>query len=215
MFHAYRYIRCSMWAPFCAKHLCSRSTQLFITLIRMSGEMSSQAAKIRCSKWRTSHIPGWTITWPVDRSSWSHGMASTFTRPQSLEFLFVGSSEGQGIPREDPRCSSFGTTDLGSLWWHFAWHSYQGYEQLGGSTAQMLGTEGGPHWAPYVTVSMEPVNAFNFLRNEDIWKRTSPLRSSSTSSPKTCIQLPPSQLKCSTWIQYGHLQNGGLQGHPT
>jgi len=23
--------------------------------------------------------------------------------------------------------------------------SYQGYEQLGGSTAQMLGTEGGPH----------------------------------------------------------------------
>jgi hypothetical protein len=37
MFHAYRYIRCSMWVPFCAKHLCSRSTQLFITLIRMKG----------------------------------------------------------------------------------------------------------------------------------------------------------------------------------
>jgi hypothetical protein len=32
----------------------------------------------------------------------------------------------------------------------------------------MLGTEGGPHLAPYVTVSMGPVNACNFLRNKDI-----------------------------------------------
>ena len=72
----------------------------------------------------------------------------------------------------------------------------------------------GPHWAPYVTVSMEPVNACNFLRNKDIWKRTSPLCSSSNSSPKTCITLPPSHLKCSTGIQYGRLQNGGRQGHP-
>ena len=58
----------------------------------------------------------------------------------------------------------------------------------------MFGTEGGPHWAPYVTVSMELVNACNFLRNKDIWKRTSPLCSSSNSSPKTCIILPPSYL---------------------
>jgi len=34
-------------------------------------------------------------------------------------------------------------------------------------------------------------------------------------SPKTCITLPPSHLKCSTGIQYRHLQNGGRQGHPT
>jgi hypothetical protein len=38
--HAYRYIRCLMCVPLCAKHLHSRSTQ-FITLRRMSGEMSS------------------------------------------------------------------------------------------------------------------------------------------------------------------------------
>jgi len=79
----------------------------------------------------------------------------------------------------------------------------------------MFGTEGGPHWAPYVTVSMELVNACNFLRNKDIWKRTSPLCSSSNSSPKTCITLPPSHLQCSTGIQYGRLQNGGRQVHPT
>jgi len=79
----------------------------------------------------------------------------------------------------------------------------------------MLGTEGGPHWAPYVTVSMEPVNACNFLKNKDIWKRTSPLCFSSNASPKTCITLPPSHLKCSTGIQYGRLLNGGRQGHPT
>jgi hypothetical protein len=164
---------------------------------------------------RCTHILGWTISWPVDRSSWSHGMASTFTRPQFFGFLFVGSSECQGIQREDPRCSSFGTTELGSLWWHFTWHSYQGYEQLGGSTAQTLGTEGGPHWSPYVTVSMEHVNACNFLRNKDIWKRTSPLSSSSNSGPNTCITLSPSHLKCSTEIQYGRQQNGGRQVNPT
>jgi hypothetical protein len=62
---------------------------------------------------------------------------------------------------------------------------------------------------------IEPVNACNFLRNEDIWKRTSPLCSSSNSSPKTYITLPLSHLKCSTRIQYGRLQNGGRQGHPT
>ena len=61
---------------------------------------------------------------------------------------------------------------------------------------------------------MEPVNACNFLRNKDIWKRTSPLCSSSNSSPKTCITLPPSHLKCSTEIQYGRLQNGGRQVTP-
>ena len=53
----------------------------------------------------------------------------------------------------------------------------------------MLGTEGGPHWAPYVTVSMEPVNACNFLRNKHIWKRTSLLCFSSHSSSKTRITL--------------------------
>ena len=79
----------------------------------------------------------------------------------------------------------------------------------------MLGTEGGPHWAPYVTVSIENLNACNFLRNKYIWKRTSPLCSSSNSSPRTYITLPPSHLKCSTGIQYGNLQNGGRQGHPT
>jgi len=79
----------------------------------------------------------------------------------------------------------------------------------------MLGTEGGPHRAPYVTVSIEPVNACNFLRNKDIGTWTSPLTSSSNSSPKTCITLPTSHLKCSTGIQYGRLQNGGRQGHPT
>jgi len=68
---------------------------------------------------------------------------------------------------------------------------------------------------PIWPLSMEPVNAWNFLRNKDICKRTSPLCSSSNYSPKTCITWPPSHLKCSTGIQYGRLQNGGRQGHPT
>jgi hypothetical protein len=62
---------------------------------------------------------------------------------------------------------------------------------------------------------MELVNVYNFLMNNDIWKWTSPLCFSSTASPKTCITLPPSHLKCSAWIQYGRLRNGGRQVHPT
>ena len=49
MLHAYRYIRCSMWAPFCAKYLCSRSTQLFITLIRILWHVMLHLQLVRMS----------------------------------------------------------------------------------------------------------------------------------------------------------------------